>query len=96
MTALNHSDLNQLEATLCASRDALLDSIRARLALHGGAAPQLNQSLARLRTINNSLKRIDFGVAGACSCCGAEIGAERLRANPTAIVCADCDDGQTG
>lgn len=92
MRTLSHTDLDQLELTLMASRAALLEQLRSRLALHGGASVQLNQSLARLRAINHSLKRIDFGVAGSCSCCGEPIDPERLRATPTAVTCLDCDE----
>lgn len=49
---------------------------------------------ATLRAIDAALQRIEFGVGGICTACGAPIPIERLRAVPTAITCVACAAGQ--
>jgi DnaK suppressor protein len=43
-----------------------------------------------IRQIDATLKRIDEGTYGQCDRCEDEIGPERIRALPTAILCIDC------
>lgn len=38
------------------------------------------------------LRRIDSGSYGSCANCGADIGAARLQALPTATLCINCAD----
>ena len=44
---------------------------------------------ARIASIDAALARIDSGQYGICTRCGNEIADERLRAEPTAMLCAD-------
>jgi RNA polymerase-binding transcription factor DksA len=50
----------------------------------------LQHDFAELRAIDAALKRIDFGAAGTCTVCGGPIQVERLRAQPTAHTCIEC------
>ncbi|HEY4706726.1 MAG TPA: TraR/DksA C4-type zinc finger protein [Thermodesulfobacteriota bacterium] len=43
-----------------------------------------------LVSIEESLRRIEDGTYGRCAQCGAEIGEERLKAQPYAIHCLRC------
>lgn len=45
-----------------------------------------------LRAIDAALKRIAARQYGTCIDCSAEISLERLRANPTAARCRDCQE----
>lgn len=45
---------------------------------------------ARLREINDAMDRLMDGVYGRCTDCGAEIGNERLAADPAASLCIIC------
>lgn len=40
--------------------------------------------------IEESLRRIDEGTYGKCARCGADIGGDRLKAQPYAIYCIRC------
>jgi DnaK suppressor protein len=45
---------------------------------------------ARIASIDAALERMDAGQYGICARCSNEIADERLRAEPTAMLCADC------
>ena len=45
---------------------------------------------AEAAQIRAALARIDNGTYGTCATCGAEIGAERLEAQPVATRCIKC------
>lgn len=45
-----------------------------------------------LKKINKSLLKIDNDDYGYCDTCGGEIGADRLRARPTANHCISCKE----
>jgi DnaK suppressor protein len=47
---------------------------------------------AELDAIDAALKRIDAGVYGVCTDCGADIAAARLQATPQASRCIACQD----
>ena len=49
-----------------------------------------SRDLDELRGLDAAHERIEGGGYGTCVDCGREIGFERLRANPTAIRCIDC------
>jgi len=51
---------------------------------------ELNRDLAELRDLEVARMRIDGGTYGTCTDCGAEIGYDRLHANPAAIRCLAC------
>lgn len=45
-----------------------------------------------LKKINKSLTKIENNDYGYCTDCGGEIGADRLRARPTADLCISCKE----
>jgi DnaK suppressor protein len=53
-------------------------------------ALETTRDLVELRAIDAALARLKNGSFGYCTDCGDEIGRARLKANPTAIRCIDC------
>ena len=51
---------------------------------------ELSRDLMEFRALDAALARLSERNFGACLDCGAEIGLERLRAQPTAVRCFDC------
>lgn len=49
-----------------------------------------DRDAAELRDIDAALARIDDGRYGGCADCGVDIPVERLRVQPTALRCIDC------
>ena len=49
-----------------------------------------DQAIRQLRQIEQALKRMDSGDFGYCQSCGEPIRFERLRAQPFASLCLDC------
>ena len=49
------------------------------------------RELEELRAIEAARKRFAEGTYGACLGCGGDIDYRRLRANPAAIRCIDCE-----
>lgn len=58
-----------------------------------------NRRSARLRELENALKRLSEADYGLCEECGDPIGTARLKANPSARLCVACqsalEDGLT-
>jgi DnaK suppressor protein len=50
----------------------------------------LGRDLTELRGLEAARTRLADGNYGICANCGGEIGFERLRANPAAVRCIDC------
>lgn len=50
---------------------------------------------AELADVDEAVKRMAAGRAGRCEACGVAIGAERLRALPTARLCIRCAAGRS-
>lgn len=50
----------------------------------------LSRDLAELRAVEAARSRLAEGSYGVCVECGGEIGYERLRANPAALRCIEC------
>lgn len=48
------------------------------------------RDLSELRTLDAARARMDEGSYGICSNCGQDIGFQRLRANPAAERCIQC------
>lgn len=48
----------------------------------------------RVERINRALERLDNGAYGQCRECGRSIPMERLRVNPAADLCSDCQARQ--
>ncbi len=51
---------------------------------------ELSRDLAELRELAAAAARLAAGSYGRCADCGSEIGFERLRAQPAALRCAEC------
>lgn len=51
---------------------------------------ELSRDLDELREIDSALERMGAGSYGTCVDCGGEIALERLRRQPTAVRCFDC------
>jgi DnaK suppressor protein len=50
----------------------------------------VERHLRDLSAIESARQRIKSGTYGTCADCGEPIGRERLRANPIALRCAEC------
>lgn len=50
----------------------------------------VGRDLSELRGLEAARTRLAQGSYGTCATCGGEIGFERLRANPAAVRCVDC------
>jgi DnaK suppressor protein len=51
---------------------------------------QIERDLAELRDIDTALQRFEDGSYGICVRCGRDIAVARLRANPSAPRCIEC------
>lgn len=51
---------------------------------------RIDQQVREVSRIENALTNIATGTYGYCEECGGEIGFERLKAQPTATRCIDC------
>ena len=71
-----------------ASPDAGDESVATLIADLGHA--EVGRDLEELRGLEAARGRISDGSYGVCLDCGGEIGFERLRANPAAVRCIDC------
>jgi DnaK suppressor protein len=54
------------------------------------ADAEVERDLAELREVNLALQRIDDGTYGVCNDCANSIDPDRLRAQPAALRCLDC------
>jgi RNA polymerase-binding protein DksA len=50
----------------------------------------VGRDLSELRGLEAARTRLSDGSYGTCAACGGEIGFERLRANPAAVRCVEC------
>ena len=50
----------------------------------------MERDLSELRALEAARARLADGSYGVCAECGGDIGVERLRANPAAVRCVDC------
>jgi RNA polymerase-binding transcription factor DksA len=64
------------------------ESIAALLSDIGNA--ELSRDLEELREVEAARRRLTEGAYGICVDCGAEIAFERLRAEPAAARCVEC------
>jgi DnaK suppressor protein len=51
---------------------------------------ELSRDLGELRALEEARERIDRGSYGTCTDCGGDMEYERLRAQPAAMRCLDC------
>jgi RNA polymerase-binding transcription factor DksA len=56
------------------------------------ADAEVERDMAELREVRFALQRIGVGSYGVCACCGADIGADRLMAEPQALRCIACQE----
>jgi len=49
----------------------------------------------KVAEIDNAIRRIQEGVYGSCTACGKMIDTDRLRVDPTAEYCVDCQRKKT-
>ncbi|WP_319582551.1 TraR/DksA family transcriptional regulator [uncultured Pseudodesulfovibrio sp.] len=61
-----------------------------QLAQHGLSVAMQRRRVARIREIEAALKRLSHSDYGICDECGEEIGVARLKANPSARLCVNC------
>ena len=70
-----------------------------QLASQGVSMAVRNRRAARLRELENALRRLGEADYGLCEECGDPIGTARLKANPSARLCVHCqsalEDGLT-
>ena len=87
------SQRNELRRALERRRTALVDEITAEA---GRTAPDEAEVADEIRDhkelqdIDAALRRMEDGSYGVCTDCGAEVGLERLRAEPQAARCIEC------
>ena len=86
---------DQLHRALEQRREVLVQELggdAVRLREGGGDMEQadLSRDQDELRDIEAARRRLDDGSYGICTDCGAEIGFERLHAEPEAARCIDC------
>lgn len=51
---------------------------------------EVSRDVGALRALDQARARLDEGTYGTCVQCGGDIGLERLKANPAAARCVDC------
>jgi RNA polymerase-binding protein DksA len=71
-----------------AAPDAGDESVATLIADLGHA--DVGRDLSELRGLEAARTRMADGSYGICANCGGEIGFERLRANPAAVRCVEC------
>lgn len=51
---------------------------------------EAQRDIEEWRSLREAVKRVDGGTYGVCADCGADIPVERLRSQPLALRCIDC------
>lgn len=51
---------------------------------------EAQRDIEEWRSLRDAVKRLDCGAYGVCADCGADIPVERLRSQPLALRCIDC------
>lgn len=93
LTAEIHGDAARLrEETYAALAGPVTDSGDKSAAdlLSDLEGAELTRDLEELRRLEAAQERLASGSYGVCVDCGREIGFERLRAQPAALRCVDC------
>jgi len=84
-----------LAATGKVAQDVSPDMRQARMdamAQQVNTRDQLEKFNLRRRKVEAALARVDAGAYGLCCECQAEIGGERLDADPAEVFCQECAD----
>jgi RNA polymerase-binding transcription factor DksA len=79
---------DRFEELAGAARDAGDESVATLIADLDHA--DLGRDLSELRGLEAARARLTDGSYGTCDDCGGEIGFERLRVNPAAVRCVEC------
>jgi RNA polymerase-binding protein DksA len=87
-TALEQSGNQELQEIAGRVRDAGEESLATLIADLNLA--RLNRLSDEVRAIERALTEIDTGGYGICNNCGQAIDYQRLKAQPTAVLCIDC------
>ena len=91
--------LKQLRLALAFRRQALVEELRGDQERAHSEPPgvlaevslaELSRDAIELREVEAALTRLEDGAYGICADCGGGIGFERLRAEPEAARCIDC------
>ncbi len=75
-----------MDVSLCADANefaSLVTDSHIKAAIHA-------RNAIRIRDIRSALKKIEHAGYGYCEACGEPISFLRLKANPTATLCVDC------
>ena len=102
--ALTQRQTQELKGTIEQRRRALLEELRDDIVGEVGDPgdesvatliadldhADVGRDLTELRGLEAARGRIAEGSYGVCAQCGGDIGFERLRANPAAVRCVDC------
>lgn len=86
-TALQQSDNQELQDIVGRVRDSGDESLADLIA--DTNLTRINQLSDEARAIERALTQIDTGGYGICNRCGKPIGYERLKAQPTAVLCVE-------
>lgn len=70
--------------------DSAVDDRASAGMLNDEAIAELGLDLRELRAVESALERIAVGSYGICENCSGLIGADRMRAQPTAAMCISC------
>jgi DnaK suppressor protein len=86
---------DQLRRALEQRRDTLMaeigrDTKRLREEPVTNEEADLTRDVTELRDVGAARRRLDDGTYGICTDCGADVGFDRLRAEPEAARCIDC------
>lgn len=87
------SQRNELRRALERRRTVLADEITAEAGRTAPDEAELADEMRdhqELQAIDAALRRLDDGSYGICTDCGGEVGLERLRAEPEAARCIEC------
>ena len=92
---MNPSQREQLRRALEQRRETLVAELggdEVRLREGGGDLEEadLSRDMGELNEIEAARRRLDDGSYGICTDCGADIGFERLHAEPQAARCVEC------
>jgi RNA polymerase-binding transcription factor DksA len=89
---MNPSQRNELRRALERRRALLVDEIAGErdTVLDEAELADEMRDHAELQEIDAALRRLQDGGYGICAVCGTRIGLQRLRAEPQAARCIDC------
>jgi DnaK suppressor protein len=92
MPPLNRREIIELARSIEERREALQEEIRGEIGdlVADLARADTLRDAGELEQLDAARKRIADGSYGTCADCGADIGIERLRAEPGAARCVEC------